>query len=102
MHANRKSLPFAIVTSVSGSPSEPNTSHFTVLRGALVGASQAVWILEPEDRNVRRERGLTVLTVMYAQTDKYYGFLESTPLDAADRASLVDQRRWLTERRGDA
>lgn len=77
------------------------SSHFTVLRGALVGASQAVWILESEDRNVRRERGLTVLTEMYAQMDKYYGFLESTPLDAADRASLVDQRRWLTERRGD-
>lgn len=51
---------------------------------------------------MRRERGLTVLTVMYAQIDKYYGFLESTPLDAADRASLDDQRRWLTERRGDA
>lgn len=71
-----------------------------MLRGALVGASQTVWILESEDRNVRRERGLTVLTEMYAQMDKYYGFLESTPLDAADRASLVDQRRWLTERRG--
>ena len=34
------------------------TSHFTVLRGTLVGASQAVWILAPQDRDERRERGL--------------------------------------------
>lgn len=33
------------------------SSHFTVLRGALVGASQAVWVLEPEDRGQRSERG---------------------------------------------
>jgi len=61
-----------------------------VLRGALVGGFQTVWILESENRSVLRERGLTVLTEMYAQMDKHYGFLESTPLDAADRASFVD------------
>ena len=77
------------------------SSHFTVLRGALVGASQAVWILAPEDRDVRRERGLTVLTEMYAQMDKYYGFLDSTQLNTADRASLKDQQVWLSERRDD-
>ncbi|HHG6298039.1 TPA: hypothetical protein ACPXFP_002209 [Streptococcus pneumoniae] len=75
------------------------SSHFTVLRGALVGASQAVWVLGPDDPGLRRERGLTVLTEMYAQMDKYYGFLDSTKLDAHDRASLNDQRSWLTERR---
>ena len=74
------------------------SSHFTVLRGALVGASQAVWILGPEDRGLRRERGLTVLTEMYAQMDKYYGFLDSTQLDVAARESLDDQRSWLSER----
>lgn len=72
-----------------------------MLRGALVGASQAVWILSPEDRDVRRERGLTVLTEMYTQMDKYYASLESTPLEVAERASLDDQRLWLSERRGD-
>jgi hypothetical protein len=77
------------------------SSHFTVLRGALVGASQAVWILEPPDRNLRRERGLTVLTEMYAQMDKYYGFLESTQIEANDRTQLDDQRLWLSERRDD-
>lgn len=77
------------------------SSHFTVLRGALVGASQAVWILGPQDRDVRRERGLTILTEMYVQMDKYYGFLDSTQLKAVDRASLEDQRVWLSERRDD-
>lgn len=75
------------------------SSHFTVLRGALVGASQAVWVLEPEDRGQRSERGLTVLTEMYAQMDKYYTFLASTQLDGDDRARLHDQRLWLSERR---
>lgn len=61
------------------------SSHFTVQRGALVGASQAVWILEPSDRNLRRERGLTVFTEMYAQMDKSAawfsrdGFVTVTP-----------------------
>jgi hypothetical protein len=75
------------------------SSHFTVLRGALVGASQAVWILAPPDRNLRRERGLTVVTEMYAQMDKYYGFLESTQIEADDRTRLDDQRLWLSKRR---
>ncbi|WP_301114034.1 hypothetical protein [Microbacterium sp.] len=77
------------------------SSHFTVLRGALVGASQAVWVLYPEDRGLRRERGLTVLTEMYGQMDNYYRFLNSTQLDGNHRASLDDQRRWLSERRLD-
>lgn len=75
------------------------SSHFTVLRGALVGASQAVWILKPTDRSMRRERGLTVLTEIYNQLDKYYASLESTQLDVADRESLAGQRLWLSGRR---
>jgi hypothetical protein len=77
------------------------SSHFTVLRGALVGASQAVWILWPADRILRRERGLTVLTDMYAEMDKYYRFLASTQIDGDDRTSLDAQRLWLSERRSD-
>lgn len=77
------------------------SSHFTVLRGALVGASQAVWILGPQDRDERRERGLTVLTEMYAQMGKYYGLLASTQLEANDRTRLDEQRLWLSERSDD-
>lgn len=75
------------------------SSHFTVLRGALVGASQAVWILTPDERAIRRERGLTVTAEMYTQMGKYYNFLETTDLDADDRSRLADQQLWLTERR---
>lgn len=77
------------------------SSHFTVLRGALVAASQAVWILSPERRDLRQERGLTVLTEMYTQMDKYYSLLGSTQLETSDHASLENQRAWLTERRDD-
>ena len=75
------------------------SSHFTVLRGALVGASQAVWILGSEDRDQRCERALTVLAEIYTQMDKYYKFLDSTQLDGSDRESLEDQRSWLSKRR---
>ena len=74
------------------------SSHFTVLRGALVGASQAVWILGPEDRGQRRERALSVLAEMYTQMGKYYGFLAGTHLDQDDQGSLDDQRTWLSAR----
>lgn len=74
------------------------SSHFTVLRGALVGASQAVWILGPEDRGQRSERAFTVLAEMYTQMGKYYAFLAGTQLDDDDRARLDDQRSWLRER----
>jgi hypothetical protein len=74
------------------------SSHFTVLRGAMVGASQAVWILAPDDRAQRRERALTVLTEMYTQMDKYYRFLNGAQLDDNDRATLDDQRSWLSQR----
>lgn len=74
------------------------SSHFTVLRGALVGASQAVWILGPEDRHQRCERALTVIAEMYDQLEKYYNSLARTQLDDADRTSLDGQRTWLRER----
>lgn len=74
------------------------SSHFTVLRGALVGASQAVWILGPEDRGERSERALSVVAEIYTQMGKYYGFLAGTQLEEDDRARLDDQRSWLGER----
>lgn len=74
------------------------SSHFTVLRGALVGASQAVWILTPDEQPTRRERGLTVIAEMYAQMGKYYNFLETTDLEPDDQTRLRDQKLWLAER----
>jgi hypothetical protein len=46
-------------------------SHFTVLRGGLIGACQAVWILGPDDHNERQQRGLRVIHEWYKQALKY-------------------------------
>lgn len=72
------------------------SAHFTVLRGALVGASQAVWILMPEHRDERRERGLTVLAEMYRQMGKYYSSLAGLSQD--DHVMLEQQKVWLRDR----
>lgn len=73
------------------------SSHFTVLRGALVGASQGVWILSPGDRGERRERGLTVFAEMCSQMGKYYNSFDG--LYPEDRERLDHQKTWLKERR---
>ncbi|MGO2877469.1 MAG: hypothetical protein ACTIB0_12545 [Corynebacterium casei] len=73
------------------------SSHYTVLRGALVGASQVVWILCPSDREERRERGLSAIAEMYAQMGKYYNSLDDLP--EADQQRLKDQKVWLKDRR---
>jgi hypothetical protein len=75
------------------------SSHFTVLRGALVGASQGVWILCPDDRGERRERGLTVVTELYRELDKYYRSLSG--LSSDDQEKLKDQQKWLSGRRAE-
>lgn len=73
------------------------SSHFTVLRGALVGASQGVWILSSDERGERRERGLTVLAEMYSQMGKYYDSLAEMSQD--DHKKLDDQKNWLSDRK---
>jgi hypothetical protein len=73
------------------------SSHFTVLRGALVGAAQGVWILSPDDRRERRERGLTVLAEMYSQMGKYYDSLAGLSQD--DQERIDDQKDWLSDRK---
>jgi len=75
------------------------SAHFTVLRGALVGAAQAVWILGAEDAPTRQERGLTLIDEMYRQLRAYYGELATTTLDAAEQAELASQVLWCEERR---
>lgn len=46
-------------------------SHFTVLRGGLIGACQAVWTLGPDDHNERQQRGLRVIHEWHKQALKY-------------------------------
>lgn len=74
------------------------TAHFTVLRGALVGAAQAVWILAPDDRIDRQDRGLTVIAEMYDQLGKHNTMLATFNLTAKQRQDLADHDAWLAER----
>lgn len=74
------------------------SAHFTLLRGGLVGAAQAVWVLSQVERAQRQERGLTVLTEIHTQMRKYYGRLESFDLSEAERRDLGEQQSWLIER----
>lgn len=58
------------------------SAHFSVLRGALVGASQGVWILHPSERELRRRRGLSIIAEMFDQQGKYYRTLRDSVLVA--------------------
>lgn len=75
------------------------SAHFTVLRGALVGAAQAVWILAAEESADRQERGLTVIDEMYLQLQTYYRELATSHLTAEERTDLRGQVNWSEKRR---
>ena len=70
------------------------SATFTALRGALVGAAQAVWVLSPDNQMDRRSRGLTVVAEEYAQLAKCYR--------EADRLRPgtvpTDQWAWIEQR----
>ena len=74
------------------------SAHFTLLRGALVGAAQGVWVLGPDERAKRQERGLTVLTEMHTQMRKHYRRLEQFTLSEEERCELREQQSWLIAR----
>ena len=50
-------------------------AQLTAIRGALVGAAQAVWVLAPDSRDVRTERARLVAVHMYAEHLKYLSLL---------------------------
>ena len=74
------------------------TAHFTVLRGALVGAAQAVWILRVDDDAERGERGLALIAEMYAQLRKYYEQMRQVPFSEEELAKLKGQIAWCDTR----
>lgn len=75
------------------------SAHFTVLRGALIGACQAVWILASDDAAERQERGLMVIDAQLEQLRKYYDELATTPLSEDERLELAEQVKWCEGRR---
>lgn len=78
------------------------TSHFTVLRGALVGAAQSVWLLAPDDPIERQQRALRVIDEWYRRRTQYNHEVDSTDLSDVDQATLRDQTCHLIERRKNA
>lgn len=78
------------------------SSHFTVLRGGLVGASQALWILGPEDRVERQQRGLRVIDEWYRRALQHAA--EYLPLieHEADRREMQRGMLHMRGRRDDA
>lgn len=78
------------------------TSHFTVFRGALVGAAQGVWLLAPENASERQQRALRVIDEWYRRRAQYNKGVDPAVLSDDDRAKLQDQTRHIEERRGQA
>ncbi|WP_156368361.1 hypothetical protein [Arthrobacter sp. Leaf137] len=75
------------------------TAHFSTLRGALVAASQAVYILGPEDTSLRRARGLAVIVESYKRLRQFH--LEHLKIDALtdyEKQQIKDQVQWLNGR----
>lgn len=78
------------------------TSHFTVLRGALVGAAQGVWLLAPDDALERQQRALRVIDEWYRRRAQYNNTIDPAGLSDTDRAKLRDQTDHIEERRRQA
>lgn len=74
------------------------SAHFTVLRGALVGAAQTVWVLAPNEPSVRQQRGLTLMAEMYKQLRKFNSETATFSLTPDQHQQLGEQQRWLHER----
>ena len=75
------------------------SGSYTVIRGALVGASQAVWALAPAVRDLRRDRGLALIKEMHTQLIKAHEDHDPTLLSSAELVELAKQIEWLNARR---
>ncbi len=78
------------------------TSHFPVLRGALVGAAQGVWLLAPDDAHERQQRALRVIDEWYSRRTQYNRAIDPAGLSRPDQERLREQTRHLEERRRQA
>lgn len=79
-----------------------STAQYSAVRGALVGAAQAVWITAPDEPALRRRRGLAVIAESYKQMRK----VQNRTLDLATGLGLTldqqqqvrDQLGWIADR----
>lgn len=74
------------------------SGSYTVIRGALVGASQAVWALSPDECDVRRDRGLALINEMHTRLRQAHEDHDPTLLSSGQLAELADQIEWLNAR----
>jgi hypothetical protein len=75
------------------------SGSYTVIRGALVGASQAVWALAPAVRELLRDRGLALIREMHTQLIKAHEDHDPTLLSSAQLTEIAEQIQWLKARR---
>ncbi|MFJ2470770.1 hypothetical protein [Glutamicibacter sp. NPDC087583] len=74
-------------------------AHFTTLRSALLAASQAVYILGPEESEVRRARGLAAVAESYKRSRQFHiDTLRYPNITDSERQSIDSQIAWLSER----
>lgn len=76
----------------------------TMLRGALLGASQAVWLLAPEDREKRLDFARCAAAEMYKRHREFLGDLRKTisePHEGTEKvyAHVVEREKQLQEKR---
>ena len=79
------------------------SAHFTTIRGALVAASQALYILGPEDSQTRRGRGLAVIHEAYRNLKNFHEGIRTQPdLSESEAQQLEDHLKWIGSRMGSA
>lgn len=79
------------------------TAHYSVLRGALVGASMAVWVLGPDVAVDRQQRALRVVDEFYRRALQYHGEIRPHVDEAhPDAAQWIDAGEHMRRRRAEA
>ena len=75
-------------------------AHYTAVRGALVGASQAVWILSPDVPGLRQSRGHCAISESDKYLVKHYERALKMPgWDVAMRTRIEGQIAYMQDRR---
>jgi len=74
-------------------------AHLALCRAALVGASQTVWVLAPDDRGSRIERARTVVAYTQSQHERYLEGLQDYAADphAGTDAVLTHVQQRISE-----
>lgn len=78
-------------------------AHESLIRSALIGASQAVWMLAPNDANKRCERARVVASYVYEEHRKYLNAVRLSDSALPDLESVAQfnaqRQAQLSERR---